>query len=88
MRGNRRNRNNKSDDIVKFKYNKYEIIQTRKIISSYGGVGSIVETPNNSILIEPFNKWRFFKDEVFENERFYIEDKRFLVGDLTILIIG
>ena len=33
----------------------YEQIQTRKAISSYGGVGSIIETRDGSILIDNFN---------------------------------
>lgn len=40
---------------------KYIEIQTRKAISSYGGVGSIIETPKGAILIENFDKWPFFR---------------------------
>lgn len=79
MRKNRRNRNNKNEGIEEPKHNRYEVTQTRKVISSYGGVGSIVETPNGSILIEPFNKWRFFNsEELYKDERIHIKDKRFL----------
>ena len=41
----------------------YEQIQTRKIISAYGGVGSIIETRDGAILIEDFNKWPYFQNE-------------------------
>ena len=39
----------------------FEQIQTRKAISSYGGVGSIIETRDGSILIDNFNEWPFFQ---------------------------
>ena len=58
--------------------NQHENIQTRKAISAYGGVGSILETRNGSILILPFNEWPYFKNL---NGRFGEEhqvlDKRF-----------
>lgn len=56
----------------------FEQIQTRKAISSYGGVGSIIETRDGSILIENFNEWPFFQtlDGQFE-EHNRITDKRF-----------
>src|SRR5690606_34265074 len=56
----------------------FEQIQTRKAISSYGGVGSIIETRDASILIDNFNEWTFF-DSIngkFEEHNFII-DKRF-----------
>ncbi len=74
----RRSKRNKSESVVESKYSRFEVTQTRKVISSYGGVGSIVETPRGSILIEPFNKWRFFKDDVHKDERLHIKDRRFL----------
>lgn len=59
-------------------YNQHENIQTRKAISAYGGVGSILETRNGSILVLPFNEWPYFKNL---NGRFGEEhqvlDKRF-----------
>jgi hypothetical protein len=59
--------------------NRYEISQTRKVISAYGGVGSIIETPDGAILIEPFNDWNFFKNETLWNDpKNHIEDERFL----------
>ena len=57
---------------------KYEQIQTRKAISSYGGVGSIIETRDGSIIIKPFDEWPFFIsiDGNFQ-EHNNIEDVRF-----------
>lgn len=56
----------------------FEQIQTRKAISSYGGVGSIIETRDGSILIDDFNDWPFFQtiNGKFEEHNFVI-DKRF-----------
>lgn len=56
----------------------FEEIQTRKSISSYGGVGSIIETRDGSILIDDFNEWPFFQtiNGQFE-EHNIIVDKRF-----------
>lgn len=56
----------------------FEQIQTRKTISSYGGVGSIIETRDGSILIDNFNEWPFFQtvNGNFEEHNFII-DKRF-----------
>ncbi len=56
----------------------FEQIQTRKAISSYGGVGSIIETRDGSILIDNFNEWPFFQtiNGDFEEHNFII-DKRF-----------
>ena len=57
---------------------KYEQIQTRKTISAYGGVGSIIETRDGSIIIKPFDEWPFFIsiDGNFQ-EHNNIEDVRF-----------
>ena len=56
----------------------YEQIQTRKAISSYGGVGSIIETRDGAILIDNFNEWPFFQaiNGNFEEHNLII-DKRF-----------
>ncbi|GAB1452738.1 DUF1998 domain-containing protein [Draconibacterium sp.] len=56
----------------------FEQIQTRKAISAYGGVGSILETRDGSILISPFNEWPFFQvvNGKFEDYNI-INDKRF-----------
>jgi len=61
---------------------KYTELQTRKLISSYGGVGSIIETIGGALLIKDFDKWKYFyliekgKIEVQENEN--INDDRLL----------
>ncbi len=59
---------------------KYIEFQTRKIISRYGGVGSIIETLNGALLIEKFDNWYFFnkKDSLFDLPEFEIEDTRLL----------
>ncbi|MBL4746314.1 MAG: DUF1998 domain-containing protein [Flavobacteriaceae bacterium] len=56
----------------------FEQIQTRKAISAYGGVGSIFETRDGAIMIQPFDKWPFFqKVESHFQDHNFIEDKRF-----------
>lgn len=56
-------------------------IQTRKVISSYGGVGSIIETPNGAMIIEEFHKWPFFSainNGSLEKTDYIIDDARLL----------
>jgi len=61
---------------------KYTELQTRKLISSYGGVGSIIETTEGALIIKEFDNWHYFKliskgkIEVEENE--IINDERLL----------
>lgn len=56
---------------------KLEQIQTNKLISNYGGVGSIIETNSNgSLLILPYNEWRCFTNMNHNNEQ--INDTRLL----------
>ena len=61
---------------------KYTELQTRKLISSYGGVGSIIETIDGALMIKDFDKWKYFyliekgKIEIQENED--INDDRLL----------
>lgn len=57
---------------------KYIETQTRKIIGSYGGVGSIIETPKGALIIEQFDKWPFFQKNEQYNSENHIEDERFL----------
>ena len=61
---------------------KYTELQTRKLISSYGGVGSIIETIEGALLIKDFDKWRYFiqieKDEIVVQENENINDERLL----------
>lgn len=56
---------------------KYEEVQTRKLISAYGGVGSIIETRSGSIMIKPFNNWFFFKEKN-TYKRIEIEEPRLI----------
>lgn len=59
----------------------YTEIQTRKVISSYGGVGSIIETPQGAMTIENFDEWSFFKaiiEKKLEINEYIIEDNRLL----------
>jgi len=59
---------------------KYVTNQTRKMLTAYGGVGSILETPKGALLVEEFDKWKFFKDSsrIFDKEKNIIEDNRLL----------
>jgi len=59
----------------------YSEIQTQKVISSYGGIGSIIETPQGAMKIEDFDEWLYFKainDNRLELTNFVIEDNRLL----------
>lgn len=56
---------------------KFEEVQTRKLISAYGGVGSIVETRSGSIIIRPFNEWFFFNKKN-KHKHIEIEDPRLI----------
>ena len=47
-----------------------------KMISSYGGVGSVIETPDASIIIETFDKWGYSHLDDQEKEEYLIEDDR------------
>ena len=55
---------------------KFEEVQSRKLISAYGGVGSIIETRSGAIMVMPFNKWSYFKDYKGEHEN--INDPRLI----------
>lgn len=57
---------------------KYIKVQTRKVISAYGGTGSIIETPFGALEIEPFDRWPLFQRNLHKNSAFYIEDERLL----------
>jgi len=60
---------------------KYTETQSRKVISSYGGVESIIETPKGALKIEPFDQWPFFKaikDGKIDPQKFIVEDNRLL----------
>lgn len=60
---------------------RYTETQSRKVISSYGGVESIIETPKGALRIENFDRWPFFKaigEGKVDPEKFIIEDNRLL----------
>lgn len=57
---------------------KYIETQTRKVLSSYGGVGSIIETPKGAMKIEEFDKWPFFQHDLHKKDEFCISDNRLL----------
>lgn len=72
----RRRRNNIVDS-------KFVKIQTRKAISSYGGPGSIIETPFGALMIDNFDEWPFFhfnkKDgQTVIDASYHINDERLL----------
>lgn len=58
--------------------NKYFEIQTSKVVSSYGGIGSIIETPQGALKIENFDQWPFVKKALHENDKYEIQDQRLL----------
>jgi len=59
---------------------KYTQLQTRKLISAYGGVGSIIETIQGALLIKDFDKWLYFieinKGNIDLDKSDLIEDRR------------
>ncbi|MCX6234350.1 MAG: DUF1998 domain-containing protein [Bacteroidetes bacterium] len=56
----------------------YEPIQNRKLISAYGGIGSIIETRQGAVKIEEFNNWPFFLTNQHFDINNHISDFRFL----------
>ena len=63
--------------------NKFVKIQTRKAISSYGGSGSIIETPFGALMIDNFDEWPFFyfnkKDgQTLIDASYHVNDERLL----------
>lgn len=62
---------------------KFVKIQTRKAISSYGGSGSIIETPFGALMIDNFDKWPFFSFDKKDGHKvidasYHINDERLL----------
>lgn len=59
---------------------KYIQSQTRKMLSTYGGVGSILETSKGALIVEEFDKWKYFSDNsrIFDQDEYIIEDNRLL----------
>lgn len=59
----------------------YTETQSRKVISYYGGVESIIETSRGALKIEPFDQWPFFKaikEGRLDPQNFIVEDNRLL----------
>lgn len=56
---------------------KYDEIQNRKLISAYGGVGSIIETRHGAVTIDKFNEWPFFITKEAYKSHNFITDERF-----------
>jgi len=60
---------------------KYIETQTRKVISAYGGVGSILESPHGALKVEEFDNWTYFKalmDDPSKIDDFKLIDNRLL----------
>jgi hypothetical protein len=57
---------------------KYIRSQSRKMLSAYGGVGSILETPKGALIIEPFDKWYFHNSTHYNLPKFEIEENRLI----------
>jgi hypothetical protein len=77
-----RNRGQSNSDTFNGSQNRdvYQEIPTRKLISAYGGVGSVVETLHGSIIIDPFAEWPYFKQKNFEHvQNHQLEDERLLL---------
>jgi hypothetical protein len=60
---------------------KYIKSQSRKMLSAYGGVGSILETPKGALKIEEFDKWYFHNSGSCNIPEYEIEENR-LIGRL------
>lgn len=52
--------------------------QTRKMITAYGGVGSIIESIEGALKVEPIEKWWFFHQDQHLQSQNQIEDDRLL----------
>lgn len=57
---------------------KYIENQTRKILSAYGGVGSLIETPKGAMKIECFDNWPFFQHDLHKKDEVKVIDHRLL----------
>lgn len=52
--------------------------QTRRILSTNGGAGSIIESINGALKVEPFDKWDYFQAKFHQKEENLIVDDRLL----------
>ncbi|MBK8516551.1 MAG: hypothetical protein IPL55_09805 [Saprospiraceae bacterium] len=59
---------------------KYVQSQSRKLMSAYGGVGSIIETTKGALKVESFDNWKFFDQnkKIFDDDEYLIEDNRLM----------
>ena len=57
---------------------KYIKSQSRKMLSAYGGVGSILETPKGALKVEEFDKWYFHRSSHYNLPKFEIEENRLI----------
>jgi hypothetical protein len=57
---------------------KYIKSQSRKMLSAYGGVGSILETSKGALIVEPFDKWYFHNSTHYNLPKFEIEENRLI----------
>ena len=48
------------------------------MLSAYGGVGSILETPKGALMVEPFDKWYFHNSTHYNLPEFEIEENRLI----------
>jgi len=53
--------------------NRYFEIPSHSIISSYGGIGSLIETPKGSLVVLPLEKWPYYNYEIKGTDREYLE---------------
>lgn len=60
---------------------KYIKSQSGKMLTAYGGVGSILETPKGALKVEPFDTWYFHNSTHYNLPKFEIEENR-LIGRL------
>jgi hypothetical protein len=62
----------------------YIEMQNYKIISNYGGIGSIIETLSGALLISSFERWPFYIEVIRECDELTIIDK-YALNDFRLL---
>ncbi|MBX0335566.1 DUF1998 domain-containing protein [Pontibacter sp. HSC-14F20] len=55
----------------------YEEIQNRKLISAYGGIGSLIETRNGAVKINELNEWPYYDTKQHLRPDNHVIDERF-----------
>ncbi len=62
--------------------NRYYEIRAHNIISAYGGIGSIINTTKASLLIQPLERWPFYKwivdRDIEDKEDYSVHDERLI----------